>query len=263
MHLRIVLHLLVVSLSVLPLAAEAKADSTYLDTVTGMEFVAVPGGTFLMGDAVDTAAHPIHSVTVKPFWIGRYEVTFAQYAQFCAATRRQLPDDNGWGMGNRPVINVSWQDAVAFTEWLSARSGRKFRLPSEAEWEFAARGGATTPFPWGNELGTNHANCSGCGSPWDNRSTAPVGTFMPNGYGLHDVIGNVYEWCLDMQHDNYQGAPGDGSPWLEGSLRTDRVYRGASYHQPPEQMTVGRRCWGEHESGTTEIGFRVLLEPSK
>jgi formylglycine-generating enzyme required for sulfatase activity len=164
-------------------------------------------------------------------------------------------------MGTRPVINVSWQDAVAFTEWLSAKSGRKFRLPSEAEWEFAARGGTTTPFPWGQELGSNRANCKGCGSRWDDRSTAPVGSFAPNGYGLHDVVGNVYEWCLDLQHDNYQGAPADGSPWLTGSPRAAHIYRGASFRQTEDEMPVSRRCWEDDYRSSEETGFRVLLEP--
>lgn len=260
MHFRILLALFLLVTS-LPSAALAQSRVAYTDPVTGMKFAAIPAGSFQMGDTVDSYAQPVHKVSIKPFLIGLYEVTFAEYAQFCAATRRELPDDNGWGMGNRPVINVSWQDAVAFTEWLSAQSGRKFRLPSEAEWEYAARGGTTTPFPWGTKLGKNRANCNGCGSAWDNKSTAPVGSFKPNGYGLYDVIGNVYEWCLDQLHDNYQGAPGDGSPWLQDSKSTDRIYRGAAFNQPPVEMTVSKRCWDNPESRHSANGFRVLLEP--
>lgn len=254
----ITLFLLVTSL---PLAVFAQSKAAYTDPVIGMKFAAIPAGSFQMGDTVGTYAQPIHKVSLQPFLIGIYEVTFAEYAQFCAATGRDLPDDNDWGMGNRPVINVTWDDAVAFTDWLSAESGRKFRLPSEAEWEYAARGGTTTPFPWGPSLGKNLANCNGCGSVWDNKSTAPVGSFKPNGYGLHDVIGNVYEWCLDQRHDNYQGAPNDGSPWLQDNSSMERIYRGASFNQPPVEMTVSRRCWGYPDSRDVANGFRVLLEP--
>lgn len=260
MRLRILLALFLL-VSFFPLTAFAQSRVAYTDPVIGMKFVAVPAGSYQMGSTLDTTAQPVHKVSIKPFLIGLYEVTFAEYAQFCAATRRELPDDGGWGMGNRPVINVSWDDAVAFTDWLSAKSGRKFRLPSEAEWEYAARGGTTTPFPWGPNLGKNRANCNGCGSVWDNKSTAPVASFKPNGYGLYDVIGNVYEWCLDLQHDNYQGAPDDGSPWLQPGRSIERVYRGAAFNQPPVEMPVSRRCWGLPDTRDTMTGFRVLLEP--
>lgn len=253
--------LLLLFVSILPLTPLAQAKVAYVDPVTGMEFVKIPGGTFIMGETIQDVARPPHKVKVKPFLTGRFEVTFDQYALFCAATKRELPDDNGWGRGSRPVINVSWQDAVAFTEWLSAQSGRKFRLPSEAEWEFAARGGTTTLFPWGNELGENLANCNGCGSTWDNKSTAPVGSFKPNGYGLYDVVGNVYEWVLDLRHDSYQGAPATASPWLQGDTTGERVYRSASFLQHPREMTVSRRCWDNPEIRKNEIGFRVVLEP--
>lgn len=260
MRCAIVCSLLLV-LTALPLAAETKTNVAYVEPVTLMEFVAVPGGSFLMGEKGNEWASPVHKVTVKPFLIGRYEVTFAQYALFCAATKRELPSDNGWGRGTRPAINVSWLDAVAFTKWLSDKSGRTFRLPSEAEWEYAARGGMTTPYPWGGDLGKNRANCNGCGSTWDNRNTAPVGSFAANDYGLYDVVGNVYEWTLDLRHDNYQGAPNNGSPWTKGSSSTERVNRGASYSQPLEEMAVSRRCWDEPEFSKSDLGFRVLLEP--
>lgn len=257
-----ILPLLLLCAAVLPWPALAKDEIAYVDPVTRMEFVAVPGGSFLMGDPTDELARPVREVKVKPFLIGRYEVTFAQYAIFCAATKRKLPGDEGWGMGNRPVINVSWHDAVDFTKWLSAKSGRTFRLPSEAEWEYAALGGVSTRFPWGNEFRQHLANCKECGSKWDNRSTAPVGSFKPNAYGLYDVVGNVYEWCLDLMHLNYVGAPTDGSPWVTGgNPLEERVYRGASYQQPKKEMTIAKRCWGEPTVRDNEHGFRVLLEP--
>lgn len=251
--------------------SEEVPTADYIDPLTGMEFMEIPGGSFVMGDNDDELASPEHMVTVKPFLMGRYEVTFEQYNKFCASTGRLTPVNQGWGMGSRPVINVSWEDAVAFTEWLSEKSEKNFRLPTEAEWEFAARGGADTRYPWGDEIGRNNANCQGCGSQWDNRMTAPVGSFSPNGYGLYDVIGNVYEWCFDKHHDNYGGAPSDGSAWIEQKdsiymsdrekrYENDRINRGASWYQPLKEMAVTRRCWDKPDVSSSEFGFRVLLD---
>ncbi|NJC88022.1 MAG: formylglycine-generating enzyme family protein [Desulfuromonas sp.] len=241
----------------LPAFAVDRPPADYTDPVTGMEFMAIPGGTFTMGDNQDKTASPAHEVTIKPFLLGRFEVTFEQYAKFCSSTGRLIPSDSGWGMADRPVINVSWQDAVDFTKWLSEKSGKTFRLPSEAEWEYAARDGAKTQFPWGDEIGVNRANCNGCGSPWDGRMTATVGSFTPNSYSLYDMIGNVYEWCLDARHDNYLGAPADGSAW-EDAKENFHMTRGGSWYLPPAEMTIIRRCWAN--DGRREIGFRVVLE---
>jgi formylglycine-generating enzyme required for sulfatase activity len=106
----------------------------------------------------------------------------------------QHPHDQGWGRGQRPVINVSWDDVQQYIKWLNAKTGSNYRLPTSEEWEYAALAGATTTFDWGNNLGKNRANCDGCGSKWDNRQTAPVGSFKPNRFGLHDMVGNVSEW---------------------------------------------------------------------
>lgn len=241
----------------LPAFSAERPPADYTDTLTGMEFMAIPGGTFVMGDNNDKWAAPEHEVTLKPFLLGRFEVTFEQYAKFCVSTGRLVPSDNGWGMADRPVINVTWQDAVAFTKWLSEKTGKTFRLPSEAEWEFTARGGATSKYPWGDEIGKNLTNCQGCGSEWDGRMTAPVGSFRPNGYGLYDMIGNVYEWTLDTRHDNYNGAPVDGSAWgnSEGNFH---MTRGGSWYLPPVEMTIIRRCWASDSQ--REVGFRVVLE---
>lgn len=235
--------------------------TAYTEPSTGMEFVRIPGGTFTMGDNDDENARPEHLVTIKPFLLGRYEVTFEQYSKFCAATGRQTPSENGWGAEKRPVINVSRSDAIDFTQWLSEKSGKTFRLPSEAEWEYAARGGAKTKFPWGNEIGKNRANCNGCGSKWDNLMSAPVGSFAANGYGLHDMIGNVYEWCRDAYHKDYSGAPSDGSAWLSDPERTDEINRGGSWYQPISEMAITRRCWDNANRKSPEYGFRVVLEP--
>lgn len=246
----------------------AEIAPTYTDPTTGMQFAFIPGGAFTMGDpsGEDPFAKPAHEVTVKPFYLGKYEVTFAEYDQFARETKRELPSDAGWGRGIRPVINVTWLDATAFTAWLSKKTGKKFRLPSEAEWEYAARGGTTTVFYWGDTLGRSNANCDGCGSPWDSRQTAAVGSFSPNPYGLYDMIGNVYEWCQDTRHRSYNGAPNDGSPWIidgqkDHRNRDFRMNRGGSWFQSTVEMPVFRRCWYASEATRNEFGFRVLMEP--
>lgn len=134
---------------------------------------------------------PVHRVTIAPFLMSKYEVTFAQYDAFAAATNRDKPHDQGWSRGNRPMINVSWDDAAAYADWLSAQTGKRYRLPTEAEWEYAARAGNRTEYCWGNDIGYSQANCDGCGSRWDNKQTAPVGSFQPNPFGLYDMHGNV------------------------------------------------------------------------
>ena len=140
-----------------------------------------------------------------------------------------LADERGWGRGRRPVINVSWEDAVAYTKWLSGQTGERCRLPSEAEWEYAARAGSVTKYSWGNEIGSNQANCDVCGSQWDGKQTAPVGSFDPNGWGLHDLHGNVWEWVQDCWNGSYQGAPTNGSAWESGDC-SRRVLRGGSWN---------------------------------
>ena len=175
------------------------------------EMVEIPGGSFRMGcvsgkDCVDWE-HPVHEVRVEAFELSGYEVTFEEYDRFTEATGRVRAEDEGWGRGRRPVINVSWADAVAYTRWLSAETGRRYRLPSEAEWEYAARAGTATAYSWGNGIGRNRANCRGCGSRWDDRQTAPVGSFGPNGWGLHDVHGNVWEWTTGLLERELPGSP--------------------------------------------------------
>lgn len=264
--------ILILCLTVIPLfpslsaGQEKSMPAEYTDPVTGMQFVSIPGGTFVMGNDHDPFARPAHEVTVKPFFMGKYEVTFAQYDKFCQETGRDKPDDSGWGRGIRPVINVSWHDATAFTEWLSKKTGRAFRLPTEAEWEYAARGGKQSHFAWGNEFGRGNANCDGCGSPWDGRQTAAVGSFSSNPYGLYDMTGNVYEWCLDAKHRSYNGARTDGSAWMADGVvdhrnRESRINRGGSWFQPADEMPVHRRCWDPVDMRRDELGFRVLMEP--
>ena len=190
-------------------------------------------------------------------------MTFEEYDEFAAATGRGLSGDEGWGRGHRPVINVSWDDAQAYVAWLSQRTGKPYRLPSEAEWEYACRAGTTTPFYFGPTISTDQANYHGnytYGSGQEGvyrKQTVPVGSFPANAFGLHDMHGNVWEWCADVWHDSYEGAPVDGSAWVEGGEQIGgfcaavpgSAIRGTSV--PP--FAAGT----SPTAGTTIGGFRV------
>ena len=187
------------------------------DGSEGPEMVVVPAGTFKMGDiqgkGVDSEK-PVHTVSIpKAFAIGRYQITFEDYDRFASATSRSLPNDEGWGRGRQPAINVSWEDAVEYAKWLSEQTGKRYRLPTEAEWEYAARAGTETEYWWGNEMKPGMANCDGGDTRWGGKQTSPVGSFPPNPFGLYDTAGNVWEWVQDNWHENYQGAPADGTAW--------------------------------------------------
>ena len=227
------------------------------------EMVVIPGGSFRMGcvsgrDCTDDE-YPVHEVRVESFELSKYEVTFEEYDRFTAATGRDRAADakRGWGRGRRPVISVSWEDAVAYTKWLSGQTGERYRLPSEAEWEYAARAGSVTKYSWGNEIGRNRANCDGCGSRWDDEQTAPVGSFAPNGWGLHDMHGNVQEWVQDCRSYSYGGAPTDGSAWESGDC-SRRVLRGGNWGFEPRNLRSALRG-GMPTSirSNVGIGFRV------
>ena len=198
------------------------------------EMVVISAGSFRMGAdyALYDQVQPIHTVWMRSFALSKYEVTFDEYDAFTDATGRERADDAGWGRGRRPVINVSWDDAVAYTQWLSSQTGENYRLPSEAEWEYAARAGSRTMYSWGNDIGVNRANCDGCGSQWDAEKTAPVGSFSTNRWDIHDMHGNVAEWVQDCWNWNYKGAPADGSAWESGDC-SERVLRGGSWRSEP------------------------------
>jgi len=240
----------------------ARIQDRLADGGSGPELVYIHGGTFQMGSRINQLAseeQPVHEVNLNSFSIGRYEVTFRDYEQFAAATERPLPDDLGWGQGPRPVINVSWNDARAYTEWLSEQTGQRYRLPTEAEWEYAAAAGTDTPYWWGFELGSGNANCFNCGSEWDGASTAPVGRFEANPFGLHNTAGNVMEWVEDCYHNSYDGAPVDGSSWQEPACR-ERVVRGGAFNKPGESLRVTRRGRHDVDARLLVLGFRVVRE---
>lgn len=141
------------------------------------------------------------------------------------------------------MTEVSWRDAVAYARWLSSQTGKRYRLPTEAEWEYAARAGTTTAYSWGESPGFNLTNCEVCGSQWDDEQTAPVGSFKANGWGLYDMHGNAQEWVLDCWNDNYEGAPTDGSAWTLGDC-SDRVVRGGAFNFPPNfSRSAFRSSW--------------------
>jgi formylglycine-generating enzyme required for sulfatase activity len=228
----------------------------------GPVMLMIAGGEFTMGsdrNQISPDERPAHEVTLQNFAISRYEVTFVEYDRFAEATGRPLPDDNGWGRGKRPVINVNWADASAYARWLSARTGKRYRLPTEAEWEYAAAGGSDSVYWWGYEFETGRANCFDCGSGWDQKSTAPVGRFGPNGFGLHDTAGNVREWVRDCYHGSYTGAPLDGSAWEESGCK-ERVVRGGAYDKPAESMRSTWRGALKADTRLPMIGFRVVQE---
>jgi len=229
------------------------------DSSTGPQMVVIPGGRFRMGDIQGSGAkweQPVHSVFVDSFAIGRYEITFAEYDHFATATGRKTPSDYGWGRGPRPVINVSWRDATAYTEWLSLQTGRTYRLPTEAEWEYAARADTETKYWWGNEIGSNWANCDGCGSQWDNKKTAPVGSFMANPFKLHEILGNVYEWTCSEYDNKYNGK--EQRCLKEINDHRLGVVRGGSWYSSSRFVRTSNRYRFPVDYRDHNVGFRVV-----
>lgn len=234
-----------------------------VDGGTAPEMVRIPTGRFRMGDAQglgDDNERPVHEVVVsKPFALGRYEVSFEQYDRFALATGRALPDDLGWGRGDRPVINVSWNDASAYTAWLAAQTGEPYRLPSEAEWEYAARAGTESAYWWGNELLPGLAQCDGCGSALPADRTAPIGRFAANPWGLFDMSGNVDEWVADCYADNYQNAANHQNPLIRSGCQA-RVMRGGSWFEIARLVRNASRYRHPAQAKGDSWGFRVALD---
>ena len=249
-----------------PVARPGRAPGTaFRDCTECPEMVVVPAGSFMMGSDESSSEIPRHRVTIaKPFAVGKYEVTFAEWDACVAAggCGGHRPGDEGWGRGRWPVINVSWDDAKAYVRWLNRKTGKQYRLPSEAEWEYAARAGTTTRYSWGDDIGRNRANCDGCGSRWDNEQTAPAGSFRANVFGLHDVHGNVWEWVEDCWSGNYLGAPADGSAWESGDC-SRRVLRGGSWDNRPWFLRSASRSGDGAGNRNDGSGFRVArtLDP--
>ncbi len=224
----------------------------------GLVMVEIPKGQFQMGDLSGEGhsdERPAHEVTISSFWLSKNEITFAQYDLF--AKNKDKPDDSGWGRGNRPVINVTWNNAQAYAKWLSEKTGEKFRLPSEAEWEYAARAGSTTKYSWGNSISCGDADyyyeeCNAWG-------TSPVGLYKPNGFGLYDMSGNAWEWVTDCFHFTYDKAPVDGTAWVAGSCDS-HVLRGGSWNNVPDRLTLSYRASNSSDYHYSNTGFRLARE---
>lgn len=227
-------------------------------TVPMPRMLSIPGGVFLMG-AKGYSKHeqPVHEVFIGPFQLGETEVTWQQYrlcidAGFCSHKMA----DEGLGRSEHPVINVSWYNVQTYITWLNKQTGRDFRLPTEAEWEYAARAGTLSNYYWGDDIGFGNANCDGCGSQWDDKQTAPVASFSANAFGLFDMHGNVWEWVQDCWNDNYEGAPSDGTAWqVEGCRR--RVLRGGSWHNVRGYLRSAYRSADSAVNSYFNFGFRL------
>ncbi len=229
------------------------------------EMISIPRGDFRMGDLSDEGdinEKPAHKVIIAPFALKKTEVTFEQYDIFADTTNRPRPDDGNWGRGDRPVINVSWHDAVAYTEWLSKETGDKFRLPTEAEWEYAARAERETKYSWGEKPNALYANGNEeFDWPADGyvKQTAPVASFNANDFGLHDMIGNVQEWTQDCWKYNYNFASPRGKAWAKGDCEK-RVSRGGSWVDAPSMLRTSRRDWSTVNVKSSIGGFRLAQD---
>jgi formylglycine-generating enzyme required for sulfatase activity len=252
-----------------------------------LEMVSIPGGTFMMGSPNSEKERydyesPQHWVTVEPFFIGKYAVTQAQWKVVAALPKvnRDLnPDPSLCKGANKPVENVSWEDAMEFCARLFKKTGRNYRLPSEAEWEYACRAGTATPFHFGETITTDLANYDGnytyASAPKGiyRQQTTNVGSFPPNAFGLYDMHGNVWEWCADPWHYGYAGAPVDGSVWNSGknedaadaaaSLRRYRMQRGGSWFNSPRFCRAAYRDWCVPDIWCDLFGFRAVVSVAR
>ncbi|MGK7892290.1 MAG: SUMF1/EgtB/PvdO family nonheme iron enzyme [Xenococcus sp. (in: cyanobacteria)] len=216
-----------------------------------LDMIAIPGGTFLMGSTSGRGEElPQHEVKVQPFFMGKYPVTQAQYKKVMSENPSYFEFDGD----DRPVERVSWVNAVEFCKELSKKTGKEYRLPTEAEWEYACRVGTTTKYHCGNNIMKQEAN-------YDGRQTTKVGKYPPNNFYLFDMHGNVWEWCQDEWHGNYRGAPNDGKAWISGRNSATRVMRGGSWRNDSSFCRSAYRNNLDHEYGySSDIGFRVVCE---
>jgi len=240
--------------------ASIEPGDTFRDCEECPELVVVPPGDFVMGSKDSQYEKPERTVSVaRPFAIGRREITFAEWDQCAdAGACKHRPDDRGWGRGAQPAINVSWDDTKIFLAWLSQKTGQRYRLPSESEWEYAARAGTVTPFWWGREAGSGHAQCANCGGPITQR-VAPAASFRPNGFGLYDTAGNAAEWVEDCWNLTYRNAPKDTTAWTSGDCRL-RVLRGGNFSSNATEIRSAARFRYDVDVRYYANGFRVVRE---
>lgn len=229
------------------------------------ELVEIRAGSFQRGSPPGEAGHldtegPLTRVTIKrSFAMGRYPVTFGEWDRCVReGACKHKPNDRGWGRGTGPVFYVNWNDTRDYFEWLKARTGKTYRLPSEAEWEYAARAGTSTPYPWGESVSNKMANCRGCSEDSVDRTT-PVGSFPPNRFNLFDMHGNVWQWVADCWNASYAGAPADGSPWLSGECEKAAV-RGGAWGLAPQDVRSARREGDNKDLRSGRRGFRIARD---
>ncbi|MES2675257.1 MAG: SUMF1/EgtB/PvdO family nonheme iron enzyme [Pseudomonadota bacterium] len=259
--------------------SDAKASSK-AQTLALPEMIKIPAGSFRMGNINNfvpldpfrakkvEAELPVHKVKIKAFKLSKYEITFAQYDAFAEATGKAKPNDEGNGRGQQPVGNITWWEATDYAQWLSQRTGKNFRLASEAEWQYAVRAGTTSEYYWGESADHTFANygtdkcCDLFASGADKwLHAAPVGQFPANKFGLHDMLGNVSEFVQDCWNPNYEGAPTDGSAWTTGDCKK-HVTLGGQYHSDPFWLRVSARI--NHPAPEAErninFGFRIAQD---
>ncbi len=223
-----------------------------------LDMVAIPGGTFQMGSGENDREKPIHTVTVPPFFIGKYPLTQAQYEAIVGTNPAKFKGSK------RPVEKVSWEEAIVFCTQLSQKTGKTYRLPSEAEWEYACRASTTTSFHFGATITSDLVNCRATNPYGDapkgeyREQTTDVGSFPPNAFGLYDMHGNVWEWCADHWHETYKAAPTDGSAWTTNGNNENRVVRGGSWSRTPVSCRSARRYYVAPADRYNLVGFRVV-----
>jgi len=238
-------------------------EGTFRDCANCPVMVQIPGGSFLMGGGVkDPAAAPAHRVTVRPFALGQEPITVGdwkacQQGGGCGPLPRMAVSDDA-----TPLHNVSWDDAQRYIAWLSTASGQAYRLPSEAEWEYAARAGTTTHYAWGDQLGIGTADCAECGGERDRKAPAPARNYPPNSFGLYGMAGGVAQWVQDCWAPNYVGAPTDGSA-RDTRLCQNRVLRGGSFRSSRDDITPASRNHYDAPVRYYTNGFRVARNASR
>ncbi len=269
-----------VSAEQVPIYGEPSAFHHSLrDGSHGPEMIMVAPGCLTMGavtpqgpEGARQEENPPALSCVRAFALGRDEVTFAEYDYYATATNQRLPDDAGFGRGQHPVINVNFDEATRYAAWLAEQTGQAYRLPTETEWEYAARAGTDHKWPWGDELGVGRAVCRLCGSRWDFRSTAPVGSFSPNAWGLNDLSGNVWEWTCSpfvaksflfvLAYDAHPPQPEEGG-CADPRSSVAWVMRGGSWFNLPEQLMTRYRTGQARNYRYRTLGFRVALPDTR
>jgi formylglycine-generating enzyme required for sulfatase activity len=220
--------------------------------------VQVPAGTFSMGSDEDFSETPVHTVTIKAFAIGKFPITVREWSACVAAKGCTFAAS---GRDDAPVLNLTWTDAQQFVTWLAAATHKNYRLPSEAEWEYAARGGTSTAFWWGREVQSGMVNCRGCNEPYDSKRPAAVGSFKPNPFGLYDMGGGAGQWVADCWHKDYRGAPADGSAWMDEGTCQAHVFRSGSWKNRSADVRPASRARYDTNARYPTLGLRVARSP--